>query len=66
MPFRKFLVGIAIAATMTLTACSSVRPIDNASAKDDRYGIPPYSVPSTMMKPDGFMTNGLSPAQPYS
>jgi hypothetical protein len=34
-------------------------------AKNLKYGIPPYSVPANMLRPDGLMTNGLLPLQPY-
>jgi hypothetical protein len=62
---RKFLFGVAISALTLLAACKSVAPVDAAVAVDDRYGIPPFSVPPHLLKSDGFMSNGLLPAQPY-
>jgi hypothetical protein len=62
---REFLFGIAIVALTSLAACRSAAPIDKAAAVDDRYGVPPFSVPPDLLKSDGFMTNGLLPAQPY-
>ncbi len=61
-------LGVAIAAmtTLALAACTSALPGNNANAIDAQYGIPPGSVPSYMLKPDGLMTNGLQPAQPDS
>ncbi len=59
-------IGAAIAAmtTLALAACTSAPPGNNAIAIDAQYGIPPGSVPSYKLKPDGLMTNGLPPAQP--
>ena len=65
MPPMWFRVGVAFAAVMILTACSSA-PARHSTSIDTKYGIPPYSVPADMMQPDGFMNNGLLPAQPYS
>ena len=65
MSFRKLLVGATIAATATLTACSNYPAPKTAAQIDDQYGIPAGSVPSYLLKPDGSMTNGLLPAQPY-
>jgi hypothetical protein len=61
------LVGVAIAAmtTFALAACTSPPPSNDAIAIDAQYGIPPGSVPPYMLAPDGLMTNGLLPAQPY-
>jgi hypothetical protein len=67
MSSSQLLVGVAIAATTTLAlaACTSSPPGSNPIAIDEQYGIPPGSVPSSMLRPDGLMTNGLLPAQPY-
>jgi len=65
MPSTWFRVGVAFAAVLILTACGSA-PAKHSTSIDAKYGIPPYSVPSDLLKPDGFMTNGLLPAQPYS
>jgi hypothetical protein len=63
---RTFVFGIVIAALGSLAACHSKPPIETAAdAVDDRYGIPPFSVPTHMLKSDGFLINGLLPAQPY-
>jgi hypothetical protein len=61
------LIGVAIAAmtTFALAACTSPPPSSDAIAIDAQYGIPPGSVPPYMLTPDGLMTNGLLPAQPY-
>jgi hypothetical protein len=67
MSAGKSLVGIAIAAMtmLALAACTSgPRPTD-AIGIDAEYGIPAGSVPSYLLRPDGVMTNGLLPAQPY-
>ena len=69
MSYSKTLVGVAIAAVtiFALAACTSA-PRDwgnSATAIDAQYGIPPDSVPTYLLKPDGFMTNGLLPRQPY-
>jgi hypothetical protein len=63
MPSTWLRLGTAFAAVAILTACTSPK---SPTSVDAKYGVPPYSVPSDMMKPDGFMTNGLLPAQPYS
>jgi hypothetical protein len=65
MSFRTSLVGAVIAATASLAACSSASPPKTATEIDDLYGIPAGSVPSYLLRPDGLMTNGLLPAQPY-
>jgi len=67
MSFSRVLTGIAIAsvALLSLAACNTLPPPRNAIEIDDQYGIPPYSVPSQMLQPNGLMTNGLLPAQPY-
>jgi hypothetical protein len=65
--FSKALVGVATAAmtTFALVACTSPPSGNSAADIDAQYGIPAGSVPSYMLKPDGLMTNGLLPAQPY-
>jgi hypothetical protein len=65
MSFRKLLAGAVVAATATLASCATVPPPKTAVEIDDQYGIPPGSVPSYLLRPDGLMTNGLLPAQPY-
>jgi hypothetical protein len=67
MSSSQSLVGVAIAAmtTLALAACTSAPPGNDPIAIDAQYGIPPGSVPSYMLRPDGLMTNGLLPAQPY-
>jgi hypothetical protein len=67
MSSGKSLVGVAIAAmtTLALAECTSAPPGNDAIGIDAQYGIPPYSVPSYLLRPDGLMTNGLLPAQPY-
>ena len=67
MSSSKSLVGAAIAAmtAFALPACTMVPPPKNAMEIDDQYGIPPDSVPSYLLNPNGVMTNGLLPAQPY-
>ncbi len=64
----KFVVRVAIAALTALapSACSTPAPPPNDPiAIDDQYGIPAGSVPPYLLRPDGVMTNGLLPAQPY-
>jgi hypothetical protein len=65
MPSRKLPVCAVIAATATLAACNFMPPPKTAAEIDDQYGIPQGSVPSYLLRPDGLMTNGLLPAQPY-
>jgi hypothetical protein len=65
MSLRKSLVGAAIAATATLAACTSGPAPQTPAEIDSLYGIPPNSVPASSLRPDGSMTNGLMPAQPY-
>jgi hypothetical protein len=67
MSFGKSFVGVVIAAMMTLTlaACASGPPPHDAIGIDEQYGIPAGSVPPYLLRPDGLMTNGLLPAQPY-
>ena len=67
MSSSRLLVGAPIAAIMAfgLAACSLEPPAQNAAGLDDQYGIPAGSVPPSMLKPDGSMSNGLMPAQPY-
>ena len=62
---REFLFHGAIVAMTALAACKSTKAPNSAESIDDQYGIPPLSVPSHMLKSDGFMSNGLLPAQPY-
>src|SRR6202041_3393306 len=45
MPSMWFRVGVAFAAVMILTACSSA-PARHSTSIDTKYGIPPYSVPA--------------------
>jgi uncharacterized lipoprotein len=67
MSFGKTLVGVAIAAStaIALAACNTTPPPQNAVEIDEEYGIPAGSVPPSMLEPNGVMTNGLLPAQPY-
>jgi hypothetical protein len=67
MSSSRVLVVIAIAAMTAfgLSACNFVPPPRNAWEIDDQYGVPPGSVPPYLLKPNGVMTNGLLPAQPY-
>jgi hypothetical protein len=67
MLYGKSLVSIAIAAltTLALAACDLAPPPHDAIGIDDQYGIPAGSVPSYLLRPDGVMSNGLLPAQPY-
>lgn len=67
MSSGKSLLGAAMAATTlcALAACTSTPPPKTAADIDAQYGIPPETVPSYMLKPDGLMNNGLLPAQPY-
>jgi hypothetical protein len=67
MSSSQSLVGVATAAltTFVLAACTQAPPGKDAIAIDAQYGIPPGSVPSYLLRPDGLMTNGLLPAQPY-
>jgi hypothetical protein len=53
------VIGLGVA------ACTSTPPGNDPIAIDEQYGIPPDSVPPWMLRPDGLMTNGLLPAQPY-
>ena len=62
---RKLSVGVAIAAITAVSACNTAKPPDDASGIDSRYGIPPLSVPVHLLESNGFMSNGLLPAQPY-
>ena len=59
------VVGVMIATITTfgLAACYSA-PANDPISIDAQYGIPPYSVPSNDLRPDGLMNNGLLPAQP--
>ncbi len=57
--------AISVAVLVSLAACSSVPQGSSAEAIDARYGIPPDSVPAYLLQPNGLMTNGLLPAQPY-
>ena len=52
-------------AGFVLAACTPVPQGSSPEAIDARYGIPPGSVPSYLPKPNGLITNGLLPAQPY-
>jgi hypothetical protein len=68
MSSSKFVVRVAIAVMTALAAaaCSGTAPPPNDPiAIDEQYGIPVGSVPSYLLRPDGVMTNGLLPAQPY-
>jgi hypothetical protein len=65
MSCRNLSVGAVIAATAMLASCSLVPPPKTATEIDSQYGIPPGSVPAYLLRPDGLMTNGLLPAQPY-
>ncbi len=68
MSSSKFVVRVAIATmtALTLAACSTTAPPPNDPiAIDEQYGIPAGSVPPYLLRPDGVMTNGLLPAQPY-
>jgi hypothetical protein len=65
---RKLMVRVAIAAMTALAAAACMGPApppNDPIAIDDEYGIPAGSVPSYLLRPDGVMTNGLLPAQPY-
>jgi hypothetical protein len=63
----RLCAGVATVATtaFALAACTSGPPGNDPIAIDGQYGIPAYSVPSDILRPDGLMTNGLLPAQPY-
>jgi hypothetical protein len=61
----RFSVGVAIAAMTALSACNTTKPSQDSTGIDDRYGIPPLSVPPHLLESNGFMSNGLLPAQPY-
>ena len=65
--YIKPLLGVALAVmtTLALAACDSGPPPHDAIGIDDLYGIPAGSVPPELLRPDGLMTNGLLPAQPY-
>jgi hypothetical protein len=67
MSSGKSLAGVGVAAmtTLGLAACTSGPPPTDAIGIDSQYGIPAGSVPSYLLQPDGVMTNGLLPAQPY-
>jgi hypothetical protein len=67
MSFSRMLVSVAAAsvALCSLAACNMVPPPRNAMEIDAQYGIPAFSVPPQMLQPNGLMTNGLLPAQPY-
>jgi hypothetical protein len=67
MSSSKFVVRVAIAAmtALALAACSTAPPPNDPIAIDEQYGIPAGSVPPYLLRPDGLMTNGLLPAQPY-
>jgi hypothetical protein len=62
---EKLLAGTLILAMATLASCTTMPPPKTAIQIDDQYGIPAGSVPSDLLRPDGVMTNGLLPAQPY-
>jgi hypothetical protein len=66
MSFRKSLVGAAIAATAALAGCTSGPAPQTPAQIDSLYGIPAGNgVPASSLRPDGSMSNGLMPAQPY-
>jgi hypothetical protein len=69
MSSSKFVVRVAIAAmtAVALAACTAgpPPPPNDPIAIDEQYGIPAGSVPPYLLRPDGVMTNGLLPAQPY-
>jgi hypothetical protein len=68
MSSSKLVVRVAIAAmtALALAGCSTTAPPpSDPIAIDEQYGIPAGSVPPYLLRPDGVMTNGLLPAQPY-
>jgi hypothetical protein len=54
----------AVVLAITLTGCSDPPFPDTPAAVDSAYGIPHGSVPAEYRRPDGWLTNGLLPAQP--
>jgi hypothetical protein len=54
----------AVALAITLTGCSDPPLPDTPDAVDSAYGIPHGSVPAEYRRPDGWLNNGLLPAQP--
>jgi hypothetical protein len=67
MSSSKLVVRVAIAGmtALALAACTAPPPANDPIAIDEQYGIPAGSVPPYLLRPDGLMTNGLLPAQPY-
>ncbi len=59
-------VGVAASVVVALAGCSAPPPGTSGDAVDAAYGIPPNSVPSEVMRPDGLMINGLLPLPPNS
>ena len=54
-------VGLAISG---LAGCAPPPPVSGAAAIDGAYGIPPGTVPASLVRPDGLMINGLLPPNP--
>jgi hypothetical protein len=65
MKVRAALLGAgAVALGFTLTGCADPPLPNTPDAVDAAYGIPHGSVPGEYRRPDGWLTNGLLPAQP--
>jgi hypothetical protein len=59
-----FGVGILALAAMLLAGCSDPPFPNTPDEVDSAYGIPHGSVPAEYRRPDGWLKNGLLPAQP--
>ena len=65
MTLRAILFGAgAVALAAMLAGCSDPPFPNTPDAVDSAYGIPHGSVPAEYRRPDGWLTNGLLPAQP--
>jgi len=59
-----FGAGAVVLGAIMLTGCSDPPFPNTVDTVDSTYGIPHGSVPAEYRQPDGWLKNGLLPAQP--
>jgi hypothetical protein len=63
MDGRRVARAAALALAIALAGCQTVG--QGMSDAVDETGVPPYSVREDVQGPNGLLTNGLLPQQPY-